>query len=70
MSEDEKIRMIPSYFHNYSDSNDSSLYSINIWDKLKYLEADLNEMKEKLRKIERVMPWVSEDFEMDENKNM
>lgn len=65
MSEDEKMRMLPSYLIKYS--NDISPYSENIFDKIKILEDDLNVMKEKLRKIERVMPWVSEDFEMDEN---
>ena len=34
------------------------------------LEAELNEMRKKLSKIERVMPWVSETFDMDENKDV
>lgn len=76
LSEDEKISMTPSYLRNYSSSNyysspnDYNSHSENILDKLRFLEADLNEMREKLRKIERVMPWISEDFEMDEDKNM
>ena len=65
--------MTPSYLRNYSipnyysSQNDYNSPPENILDKLRFLEADLNEMKEKLRKIERVMPWVSEDFEIDEN---
>ena len=39
-------------------------------DKIQYLEAELHDIKEKLSKIERVMPWVSETFDMDENKDM
>ena len=48
---------------------DGSCYTENIVDKIKRLEYELVEMKEKLRKIERVMPWVSETFDMDENKD-
>lgn len=75
LSEDEKMCMTPSYLRNYSipnyysSPNDYNSHPENIWDKLRFLEADLNEMKEKLRKIERVMPWISEDFEMDEDKS-
>lgn len=67
--------MTPSYLRNYSipnyysSPNDYNSQSENIWDKLRFLEADLNEMRKKLRKIERVMPWISEDFEMDEDKS-
>ena len=48
---------------------DGSCDTENIVDKIKRLELELIEMKEKLRKIERVMPWVSETFDMDENKD-
>ena len=68
ITEEEKYQLLPSYLR---DSNmDGSCYTENIVDKIKRLEYELIEMKEKLSKIERVMPWVSETFDMDENKNM
>lgn len=69
LSEDEKVNMLPSYLRDYSSENFDESPNINICDKLRFLECELHEMQEKLRKIERVMPWVSEDFEMDEDKS-
>ena len=67
LSEEERFNILPSYLR---DSNmDGSCYTENIVDKVKRLELELIEMKEKLSKIERVMPWVSETFDMDENKD-
>lgn len=67
LTEEEKYQLLPSYLR---DSNmDGSCYTENIVDKIKRLEYELIEMKEKLSKIERVMPWVSETFDMDENKD-
>ena len=67
ITEEEKYQLLPSYLR---DSNmDGSCYTENIVDKIKRLEYELIEMKEKLSKIERVMPWVSETFDMDENKD-
>lgn len=68
LNEDERYQLLPSYLR-YSNM-DGSCYTENIVDKIKRLEYELIEMKEKLSKIERVMPWVSETFDMDENKNM
>ena len=68
ISEEEKYQLLPSYLRNFN--MDGSCYTENIVDKIKRLEYELIEMKEKLSKIERVMPWVSETFDMDENKNM
>ena len=68
ISEEEKYQLLPSYLRDFN--MDGSCYTENIVDKIKRLEYELIEMKEKLSKIERVMPWVSETFDMDENKNM
>lgn len=68
LTEEERFNILPSYLR---DSNmDGFCYTENIVDKIKRLEYELVEMKEKLRKIERVMPLVSETFDMDENKDM
>ena len=68
ITEEEKYQLLPSYLRDFN--MDGSCYTENIVDKIKRLEYELIEMKEKLSKIERVMPWVSETFDMDENKNM
>ena len=67
ITEEEKYQLLPSYLRD--SSMDGSCYTENIVDKIKRLEYELIEMKEKLSKIERVMPWVSETFDMDENKD-
>ena len=67
LSEEERFNILPSYLRDYN--MDGSCDTENIVDKIKRLELELIEMKEKLRKIERVMPWVSETFDMDENKD-
>ena len=67
ITEEEKYQLLPSYLRNFN--MDGSCYTENIVDKIKRLEYELIEMKEKLSKIERVMPWVSETFDMDENKD-
>lgn len=68
ITEEEKNQLLPSYLRDFN--MDGSCYIENIVDKIKRLEYELIEMKEKLSKIERVMPWVSETFDMDENKDM
>ena len=68
ITEEEKYQLLPSYLRDFN--MDGSCYTENIVDKIKRLDYELIEMKEKLSKIERVMPWVSETFDMDENKNM
>ena len=68
LSEEERLNILPSYLRDFNMVG--SCYTENIVDKIKRLEYELIEMKEKLSKIERVMPWVSETFDMDENKNM
>ena len=68
LSEEERFNILPSYLRDYN--MDGSCYTENIVDKIKLLEYELVEMKEKLSKIERVMPWVSETFDMDENKDV
>ncbi len=68
ITEEEKNQLLPSYLRDFN--MDGSCYTENIVDKIKRLEYELIEMKEKLGKIERVMPWVSETFDMDENKDM
>lgn len=67
ITEEEKNQLLPSYLRDFN--MDGSCYTENIVDKIKRLEYELIEMKEKLSKIERVMPWVSETFDMDENKD-
>ena len=67
ISEEERLNILPSYLRDFN--MDGSCYTENIVDKIKRLEYELIEMKEKLSKIERVMPWVSETFDMDENKD-
>lgn len=67
ITEEEKYQLLPSYLRVFN--MDCSCYTENIVDKIKRLEYELVEMKEKLSKIERVMPWVSETFDMDENKD-
>ena len=67
LTEEEKYQLLPSYLRDFN--MDGSCYTENIVDKIKRLEYELIEMKEKLSKIERVMPWVSETFDMDENKD-
>ena len=67
LTEEEKSQLLPSYLRDFN--MDGSCYTENIVDKIKRLEYELIEMKEKLSKIERVMPWVSETFDMDENKD-
>ena len=67
LSEEERFNILPSYLRDYN--MDGSCDTENIVDKIKRLEYELIEMKEKLSKIERVMPWVSETFDMDENKD-
>lgn len=67
ITEEEKYQLLPSYLRDFN--MDGSCYTENIVDKIKRLEYELIEMKEKLSKIERVMPWVSETFDMDENKD-
>ena len=67
LSEEERFNILPSYLRDYN--MDGSCDTENIVDKIKRLEYELVEMKEKLSKIERVMPWVSETFDMDENKD-
>ena len=71
LTEEDRINLLPSYPRgfNTADSYDTFSYTENLVDKIKQLEAELMEMKEKLSKIERVMPWVSETFDMDENKD-
>ena len=68
ISEEEKYQLLPSYLRNFN--MDGSCYTENIVDKIKRLEYELIAMKAKLSKIDRVMPWVSETLDMDENKNM
>ena len=68
ITEEEKYQLLPSYLRDFN--MDGSCYTENIVDKIKRLEYELIEMKEKLSKIERVMPWVSETFDMDEKKDM
>lgn len=72
LNEEEKFQLLPSYLRDFNTvgSCDSFSYSENLPDKIKRLEDELIKMKEKLSKIERVMPWVSETFDMDENKDM
>ena len=67
LSEEERFNILPSYLRDYN--MDGSCDTENIVDKIKRLELELIEMKKKLSKIERVMPWVSETFDMDENKD-
>ena len=67
ITEEERHNILPSYLPDFN--MDGSWYTENIVDKIKRLEYELIEMKEKLSKIERVMPWVSETFDMDENKD-
>ena len=67
LTEEEKWQLLPSYLRDFN--MDGSCDTENIVDKIKRLELELIEMKEKLSKIERVMPWVSETFDMDENKD-
>lgn len=67
ITEEERLNILPSYLRDFN--MDGSCYTENIVDKIKRLEYELIEMKEKLSKIERVMPWVSETFDMDENKD-
>ena len=67
LTEEEKWQLLPSYLRDFN--MDDSCYTPPIVDKIKRLEYELIEMKEKLSKIERVMPWVSETFDMDENKD-
>ena len=67
LTEEERFNILPSYLRDFN--MDGSCYTENIVDKIKRLEYELIEMKEKLSKIERVMPWVSETFDMDENKD-
>ena len=67
ITEEEKYQLLPSYLRDFNI--DGSWQTENIVDKVKRLEYELIEMKEKLSKIERVMPWVSETFDMDENKD-
>ena len=67
LTEEERFNILPSYLRDFN--MDGSCDTENIVDKIKRLEYELVEMKEKLRKIERVMPWVSETFDMDENKD-
>ena len=68
LSEEERFNILPSYLRDYN--MDGSCCTENIVDKIKRLEYELVEMKEKLSKIERVMPWVSETFDMDEKEDM
>ena len=68
LSEEERFNILPSYLRDYN--MDGSWHTENLVDKIKRLEYELVEMKEKLSKIERVMPWVSETFDMDEKKDM
>ena len=72
ITEEEKYQLLPSYLRDFNSASSygTDSYTENLVDKIRYLEAELNEMKEKLSKIERVMPWVSETFDMDENKDM
>ena len=67
ITEEERLNILPSYLRDFN--MDGSCYTENLVDKIKRLEYELIEMKEKLSKIERVMPWVSETFDMDENKD-
>ena len=67
LTEEERFNILPSYLRDYN--MDGSCDTENIVDKIKRLELELIGMKEKLSKIERVMPWVSETFDMDENKD-
>ena len=68
LTEEERFNILPSYLRDYN--MDGSCCTENIVDKIKRLEYELVEMKEKLSKIERVMPWVSETFDVDEKKDM
>ena len=72
LTEEEKWQLLPSYLRDIRRDNSYGTFSYteNLVDKVRTLEAELMEMKEKLSKIERVMPWVSVTFDMDENKNM
>ena len=67
LTEEERFNILPSYLRDFNI--DGSWQTENIVDKVKRLEYELIEMKKKLSKIERVMPWVSETFDMDENKD-
>lgn len=67
LTEEERLNILPSYLRDFN--MDGSCYTENIFDKIKQLEYELIKMKKKLSKIERVMPWVSETFDMDENKD-
>ena len=67
LTEEERFNILPSYLRDFN--MDGSCHTENIVDKIKRLELELIGMKEKLSKIERVMPWVSETFDMDENKD-
>ena len=71
LTEEEKDQLLPSYLRDIRRDNSYCTFSYteNLVDKVRTLEAELMEMKEKLSKIERVMPWVSETFDMDENKD-
>ena len=70
ITEEERLNILPSYLRDFNaDSYGTSSYTENLLDKVRTLEYELKEMKEKLSKIERVMPWVSETFDMDENKD-
>ena len=67
LTEEERFNILPSYLRDFNI--DGSWQTENIFDKIKQLEYELMKMKETLSKIERVMPWVSETFDMDENKD-
>lgn len=70
ITEEEKNQLLPSYFRDFNaDSYGTFSSTENLIEKVRTLEYELIEMKEKLSKIERVMPWVSETFDMDENKD-
>lgn len=74
LSEEERFNILPSYLRDYNmgDYNNENLVDKikRLEYEIKRLEYELVEMKEKLSKIERVMPWVSETFDMDEKKDM
>ena len=72
LNEDERYQLLPSYLRDFRRDDSYGTFSEdeNLIDKVRTLEDELMKMKEKLSKIERVMPWVSETFDMDENKNM
>ena len=70
LTEEEKYQLLPSYLRDFNaDSYNTFSYTENLVNKIKRLEDELVKMKETLSKIERVMPWVSETFDMDENKD-